>query len=104
MFETLPVYRPTADREDETLQAIGARLAQETGETIEAITALNTGQNPSYAIYIEGRSDPAYFLKIIARKGYPSLQALVECDHRLQEIGLRPFQEIESPIRWEWVR
>lgn len=88
MFDTLPVYRPTPDTENEILRAIGEKLALETGETISAITPLNTGQNPSYQIFVDGFPSPAYFLKIIARKGYPSLPALIDCSERLRSIDL----------------
>ena len=88
MFDTLPVYRPNPEDELDILEAIGERLASETGEIISAITRLNTGQNPSYQIFVAGSSEPTYFLKIIARKGYPSLPALIECSERLRTIGL----------------
>jgi len=92
MFRAMPTYSLPPAQEAEILTQIVNEVEQALGQSISNYGSVGNGQNPTYPLFVDGKTHPSYLLKIPKRKGYPSVPTLQVCYDLLQQKGLGDYR------------
>lgn len=88
LFDCAPVYLPDAD----AVRRLAIALGDSLDRAVTDVQPLAGGQNANFKLYVDGQMQPAFHLRILSRKGYPSIPSLMRCYDLLRKAGLGDYE------------
>ena len=92
LFPIERTFNPNAAEEEIMLEKIKTIISAELKMNISSFQRLSLGQNINYKVCTDKEENPKYLLRIITRKGYPSINTLLKCYDMLSSINIRDLE------------
>jgi hypothetical protein len=102
LFRVNPRYNPSPEELNEVLPKARNLIQERLNDDVLEIGRLGTGQNLNFRVRMRSQEHSQLLLRVITRKGYPSVGLLEECSRLLDQAGIKyaplVFHEMDSRV------